>query len=126
MKKLIILSTLFLASFVMAYSPVWKSSHTTTADTTQKLCSGSTYLLGTSTNTYGNLGIIHGVCVNSAVSGGTISVYDSSSTATNAIAIMLSTATANSGCFYYDVQVSSGLVYTTSQPNDTTFLYTCF
>ncbi len=127
MKKLLLASILFLSSYAMAINTaVWRSSHTTTADTTQKLCSGSTYLLGTSTLTYGNLGVLHGVCVNDAPAVGTIAVYDSSSTAVNAFAVMRSTTVANGPCSFFDVQVSSGLVYTTSAANDVTFLYQCF
>jgi len=112
-------------AFSYAVQPVWLSSHTATADTTQILCPSRTFVLGTSTITEGGHAILHGVCVNDANSG-TISIYNSSSTAVNAVAVIRSTTAATSGCQFFDVQMSSGLVYTTSQPNDVTFLYGCF
>lgn len=114
-------------SLSYAYQPVWRASHTATADTTQILCRGTQYLVAGSTITNGNLGILHGVCVNDAGAvSGAITIYDSSSTATNAFAVLRATAAVNQGCMFYDVQVSSGLVYTTGAANDVTFLYTCF
>lgn len=118
MKRIILTISLFaLPGLLFAVPAVWRSSHTTTADTTQKLC-----------NQTGSVrrGILHGVCVNTAVSGGSITVYNSSSTAVNAVAVLASTATLVSGCQFYDISMSSGIVYTTSQPNDTTFLYDCY
>lgn len=104
---------------------VWLSSNTATADTTKNLCTAVNYLVGTTTITVGGHGVFHGVCVNDAGSTGTISVFNSSGTSTSPIAVIRATSTV-SACKYYDVQISSGLTYTTSAPNDTTFLYQCY
>ena len=123
------LSTLLalVATTVFAFQPVWRASHTATADSTKILCQGNTYVINGSTVTNGNLGILHGVCVNDpSAATGTITVYDSSSTATNAFAVIRATAAATMGCMFYDVQVSSGLVYSNSTTNDITLLYQCF
>lgn len=110
-----------------AYEPVWLASHTTTADTTQILCLSHTYLVNGSTVSGGGRGILHEICVNDAPSvAGAITVYNSSSTAVNAYAVLRATAATNSICVPYDVTFSSGLVYTTSNANDVTFVYTCY
>lgn len=128
MKKVFvaICAILGLSCALFAFPPVWTSSHTTTADTTQILCKGSTYLVGTSTVTVGERAIFHGVCANDVPAFGTVTVYNSSSTATNAFAVLRSSTIANGPCAYFDVQLSSGLVYTTSAANDVTFLYQCY
>lgn len=126
MKKL----TIFLVSFLIfsscAYAiniAVWSSSNTATADTTKNLCPGLPYLIGTSTVTEGNHGIIHGACINSGQPG-TLTVYNSSATATNPI-FALSTSTAMP-CSQYDVAVSSGLTYSNSSTANVTLTYTCY
>lgn len=128
MKKILIsiLFGLFCATVSYAFAPVWKASHTVTADTTQNLCAGKTYILNTSTVSYGNTGIVHGVCVNDAGAGsGTFTLYDSSASANNAFAVIRATSAINMGCLYYDVQTSSGITYTNSATNDVTILYMC-
>lgn len=119
MKK--ILAGLFIlavpVSAFAAFGGVWRSSYTTTADTAQSLCSDS--------GTGKRRGILHGVCV--GVSGtGTISVYNAYNTAVNPVAVISSSGTVSAGCSAYDVDMSSGIVYTVSSAgNRVTFLYQC-
>lgn len=126
MKKIFILIISFWmgSSLVLAVANnIWLSSNTATADTTQNLCPGKTYVVGTSTVTEGNHGVFHGVCINTG-SAGTFTVYNSSATATSPIAA-INTATAQP-CSLYDVGVSSGLTYTNSATANLTILYQCY
>lgn len=125
MKKFIaILISFFMFSGpAFCFEPTWISSNTATADTTKNLCPGQTYLIGTSTVTEGNHGIFHGACVNTGVTG-TLTVYNSSATATVPIAAILTST--SMPCSLYDVAVSSGLTYTNSATGNVTILYTCF
>lgn len=123
----------FFASFLigvaicMAVPQVWISSHTATADTTKILCQSNTFVVAGSTFTNGGKGILHSVCVNDASAGsGTVTIYNSSSTAVNPVAIIRSTSAVSSGCNMYDVYMSSGLVYTNSATNDVTITYECY
>jgi hypothetical protein len=115
MKKIILtigmvtlISSLALATEVA----IWIASHTATADTTKQLCTGSTP----------NHGIIHGVCVNTS-GAGTMTIYNSSYTAVN---IMTALTTTTTGCFYYDMFLSSGVVYSKTGTADSTILYQCY
>ena len=130
MKKILAI----IASFLMFSSQcfaldtdVWLSSNTATADTTKNLCPGIPYSVASSsytTNTYtsGNHGIVHGVCINTGAAG-TLTVYNSSATATSPIAAMNTAAAAP--CSFFDVAVSSGLTYTNSATANVTILYQC-
>jgi hypothetical protein len=129
MKKILLFASLMgLPAVGFCVAQIWTSSHTATADTTKPLCISSTYIVGTSTNTSGGRGILHGVCVNdSGPAAGTVAIYNSSSTAVNPVAIIRSTSAVTSGCAFYDVQMSSGIVYTNSTAgNDVTILYECY
>lgn len=123
---LCILTGILFSSNLVAVQQVWTSSHTATADTTQILCNSRTYIVGSSTYTAGGKAILHSVCVNDAGAAGTITIYNSSSTATNTFAILRATTTANGPCAYFDVDFSSGLVYTTGAANDVTFTFECY
>jgi len=103
---------------------IWLSSNTATADTTQNLCKGQNFLVGTSTVTEGGHGILHGVCINSGAPNGTFTVYNSSGTASNPIAaVQTSTMTS---CNFYDVLVSTGLTYSNSSTANVSILYQCY
>lgn len=124
MKKLIIFGISVLAVTVaFAFEPMWKSSNTATADTTQSLCLSQTYLVGTSTVSSGGHGIFHGACVNTGAAG-TLTIYNSSNTAINPIAAINTAAVVP--CALYDVGVSSGLTYTNSATANVTILYQCY
>jgi hypothetical protein len=121
--------TSFFVFMVWAFSyaamgNIWTSSHTATADTTLNLCKGNTYLIQTSTYTEGNRAILHGICINNGALGNTFTVYNSSGSANNPIALV-STSTPMP-CSFYDVSTSSGLTYTNSSTADVTILYNCF
>ena len=118
MKKLIIaLGMLACIPSIASAGPPWVSSNTATAETAQALCRQS----GTTRR-----GVLHGVCVNRMLAGGSITVYNSSSTAVNPVAVILSTQAATTGCSYYDIYMSTGITYTTSAANDVTFMYECY
>lgn len=117
-------SLLMFSATAFAFEDTWLSSNTATADTTKLLCSGSSYLVGTSTITTGNKGIIHGLCIGNGVPGEIVTVYNSSASATNPIfAVSASTMTP---CSIYDVAVSSGLTYSKTSTANVTFLYQCY
>lgn len=117
------LTLLFLASLSFAFPGVWTSSHTFTAETTKNLCGTQ----GTTNVT--QQAILHGICVSTATAtaGGLVTVYASSGTAVNPIAIVNTMAT---GCYFYDVYSSTtpgGLSYTTTAPGaSVTFSYACY
>ena len=93
---------------------VWLSSNTATADTAQTLCNQQNQT---------RHGVLHGVCVNTGAAG-TFTVYNASSTAANPIAAINTAAVVP--CMFYDVMVSSGLVYTNSATANVTVLYQCY
>jgi len=128
MKRLLtVLALIGMVAAAYAFEPVWRASHTATADSLKILCQSKSYLIGTSTSTVGGKGILHEICVNDPGSAsGTITVYDSSSTAVNPYMILTATTAVNSVCVPYDVAFSSGMVYTTSAANDVTFVYACY
>src|SRR5665213_2267309 len=107
MKKLVaILLSLFAgASLAFAVNQsVWLSSNTATADTTKNLCPGISYTVASSSYTSqsytsGNHAIFHGACINTG-SAGTLTIYNSSATATSPIAA-INTTTAQP-CSLYD------------------------
>lgn len=103
---------------------VWLSSNTATADATQNLCKGVNYLVGTSTNIYGNHGVLHAVCVGIGVAGSSVTVYNSSGTALNPITVV--SASTPTVCSTFDVSVSSGLTYSNSSTANVTILYQCY
>lgn len=103
---------------------VWLSSNTATADQLKNLCPGINYVIGTSTFTSGNHGVFHGLCVGTGVAGSSVTVYNSSATAQNVVAIIAtSTPTV---CSLFDVAVSSGLTYTNGAAADIQILYQCY
>lgn len=115
MKKLLIgISILFVGGISWALGPgVWKSSNTATADTAQKLCNQTASA---------RRGVFHGACVNTGAAG-TLTIYNSSSTAVSPIAAI---NTANLACLYYDVFMSSGIVYTNSATGNVTMMFDCY
>lgn len=131
MKKVLLAGLLAFTCWEVSYAVVmdsWVSSNTATADTIKNLCPGtSTLLVNGSTQTWGNRGVFHGVCINTGAVG-SLSVWNSSApVAANApspIAVM-NTATAQP-CSIYDVGFSSGLTYTNSATANITLLYQCY
>lgn len=114
---------LFVASFLMFSIPVFAisgsvylSSHTATANTTQALCQQAP--VGSNPH-----GVLNSVCVNTGASTSSATIYNSSGTANNVIAII---DTTTKGCLTYNVLLSSGITYTTSSTADVTFLYQCY
>jgi hypothetical protein len=114
MIKQILLIAVFLGASVYAFAgpPVWKSSWTITAET-GTLCGG------------GKRGVYHGVCVNTAVASSSVTVVNSSFTATGSQSFGIKNTNA-SGCFYYDVLAPKGLFYTKVGLADVTMLYDCY
>jgi hypothetical protein len=119
MKKILAI-LLLTGGLAQAAQPVWLSSNTATADTTQNLCKGLSNASGFFSN---NHGIFHGACINTGVAG-TLTIYNSSATATSPIAA-INTGTAQP-CSLYDVSISSGLTYTNSATANVTILYQCY
>lgn len=117
MKRFLLLTlTLLLSSpAVFAVGSVWTSSHTATADSLQSLCGKNNR----------RRALLHTVCINDAPAG-TVTLFDGVLMATNTIAVIRSTSAVNGGCFLYDVQTTSGVTYTTSQPMDVTFSFSCY
>lgn len=114
MKRLfLILALIIPASFSHADYRIYRSSNTATADTAQAVCrqvKASRH------------GLLRGACVNTGVAG-TFTIYNASSTAVNPVAAINTT---NAGCFFYDVAMSSGIVYTNSATANVTLLYDCY
>jgi hypothetical protein len=113
-KYLIALSLFFIPVIAFATSTqLWKSSFTTTADTTKNLCTNKK-------------GIIHSVCVDSGTAAAsTFSIFASSATSANPIAVIDATTR---GCLVYDVIASTptGLTYSNSSTANVTILYDCY
>lgn len=119
MKK--ILAGLFLMlvpiSAFAAFGNVWRSSFTVTADTAKSLCSDI--------NVGKRKGVLHSVCVGNG-DAGTVKLYNAYNTAANQVTVLYSTAAAVSGCATYDIDMSSGIVYSNSQAGTSvTILYQC-
>lgn len=110
---LVLVSVSFMSVSAFAVSEVWTSSHTATVDSNKNLCGNAKATL-------------HSVCVGRS-DGGTITLSDTRGTftSTSTIAVLISTATNVSGCVEFDVKVSSGLTYSTTGAQDTTFMYQC-
>ena len=116
-RVLLFLVALSLTSVSMAFFPVWLSSHTETADTTQNLCKPQTSGQVAHAD-------FHGVCIDSATAAAsTFIVYAASGSANNMIVDIDAT---KGGCYYYDVEVSSGLTYSNSSTAHATVLYQCY
>ena len=113
---LIFLSVLLSAVLAFAEPTVYFSSHTATADTTKALCNQ------TFTSSWPR-GLLHTVCVNTGASTSSFTIYNSSASAVNPIAIVDSTT---KGCQTYDIQLSSGISYTNSSTADVTISYLCY
>lgn len=122
MKKMLVI----LASFLMFSMPafaisgnVYYSSHTATADTTKALCTSSIPGIFGSTNK----AIINSVCVNTGATTSSVTLYNSSGTAVNTLAVVDATS---KGCLSYNVILSSGITYTTAGTADITMMYQCY
>lgn len=106
---------LSMAGAAHAFTPVvWKSSFTPSAVTTKNLCVNQN-------------GFLHSVCVSSPTAAPSlVSVYNSSGSAVNPIAIIDGT---KYGCFEYDVLASTankGLTYSNSSTANITIMYQCY
>ena len=120
MKKLLLLSLILSVVPLAQAGPPWISSNTAVAvDVVQPLCTQAR----TSRH-----GMFHGICVNSVnASSGTISIFNSSSTAVSPVAVTLATQTvAGSACRYFDVYMSSGISWSVTGINDVTAMYECY
>lgn len=121
MKRLFLAVSIFIIPvLVFADSHIWRSSYTATADTTQNVCGPAG---GYSTN---RRGYLHGVCISSSAVTGTFTVYNSSASAINPIAVL---DTQINGCYYYDVAASTinkGLTYSNTSTGKVTLLYECY
>ena len=54
---------------------------------------------------------------------GSISIYDSSGTATNPVAVLKNTGGQGTFCATFEIKISSGLTYATSGNGGTTFIF---
>lgn len=120
MKRLLIFLILATASWPLEATDTWVSSFTATADTTKNVCGADR---GIVTN---KRGFFHGVCVSSASVGGVYTVYNSSASAINPLAVI---DTTTKGCYYYDVVASTqakGLTYSNSSTANVTLLFNCY
>lgn len=121
-KVLFTFSILSLAGFAWAIPQVWRSSFTNTADTTKNLCGNDN---GIVTN---RRGILHSVCVSSNTAGtDVITVYNSSASAINPIAVIDGSSSEN--CYTFDViatTVTKGLTYSKTGTSSVEILYDCY
>lgn len=127
MKRLLIVIFAAFGLFELAYAvgpAIWKSSNTTTADTFRRICSGNGAIINGSTVTWGNHGVLHSICVNTGTNNGTVTVYDSSVSATSPIAAV-STST-GMPCSLFDVGTSSALSYDKTGVANVTITYDCW
>ena len=104
---------------VSTTNTLWKSSFTATNDTALKIpCNTVEPKAGCK---------FHGVIVSSAGVASTLTIYDSSATAINPIAVINTSVgtVVPTGQLFYDLYVSSGLSYTTvgATPAKVTILY---
>lgn len=100
MKKVLLALLVGLLSGPVLADNLWRSSFTATNDTAQKITGAVS---------------LNGVVVSSAsVAGATLLIYDSLSSANNLIARVSLTSL---GDYTFNVKLSSGLVYTTSNNN---------
>jgi hypothetical protein len=114
MRKFLLTGILcFAASSAMAFTNIYRSTHTATADPVKPLCTS-----GGATRR----GVLHTACVNTGTAG-TLTLYNSFSTAVQTIAAI---NTANALCQTYDISTSSGLSYATTATADVTISYECY
>lgn len=116
MKALIVFALLTCyAGASHAVTTVWRSSHTTTADTTKSLCGQSASSRCT----------LHGVRVGHGTSG-QIQLFNSQGAASNAFQVIFTSAAVVAGSYDYDVMMSSGCTYSTTAANTSVnILYSC-
>lgn len=100
---------LLLSSPVLAGNDIYVSSGTATADTTQTLCSGT------------KSAFLHSVCMNKFAIGATMTIQNNAG-----VPVAIITAPATATCLSYDIDISSGMRYTTAQTADWTILYFCY
>lgn len=107
MKKILVGVLLMLVPVSVMAGPwnVWRASFTATADTAKSLCSD--------VNVGKRKGVLHNIIVGSAQAG-TITIYNSYNTAANPFAVICATCAMISGAVPFDVDMSSGIVYTNS------------
>jgi hypothetical protein len=121
-KFLVFLASFLMVSMAVAFLPVWLSSNTATADTLQPLC--GQYLVGVSTAVYHS--ILHEVIVSSAIAATTLTVYNSSFTATSQSIGPIMTSSLSPGGYVYDVDFSNGLSYTKTGTAQVQIIYQCY
>lgn len=100
---------LVLSCPVFAGNDIYISSKTATVDSAKTLCSGN------------KRGFLHMVCMNKFSLGATMAINNNAGA--NPVAFI--SAPNYATCLSYDVEVSSGLAYTTVGIADWTILYNC-
>jgi hypothetical protein len=74
----------------------------------------------TTTEVATGAGTFHGICINSAGSTSTVTIYDNTAASGNKIGTVGANA---EGCFYYDAHFSTGLTVVTTGSPDITVMY---
>jgi hypothetical protein len=122
-----ILGMLFLIGLMCrmshALEPVWTSSNTSTADSTQTLC--GQFIIGGSSIPLRS--IVHEVVVSSAVAG-TFQLWNSSWTVASATSTLTigPIMTGTLGSYFYDTALTQGLVYSKTGTATVQVLYGCY
>lgn len=111
MKKIILAIIMFMAIPLYASNTaVFKSSYTTTNDTTQEITNGSD-----------SARYFYGVVVGSATAGGYLLIYDSQGAVSSQVANL---NLGSVGGYVYNIHLSSGLTYTSNTAtNGVTIIY---
>jgi hypothetical protein len=112
---------LLMATSAWSVQQVWTSSNTNTADSLAVLC-GMYQVGGTSTTLRG---ILHEVVVSSAIAATTLTVYNSTYTATTNYSIG-PIITGTLGSYTYDTTFPLGMIYTKTGPAQVQILYECY
>lgn len=90
---------------------IWISSNTATQQSLIAVCRKSA--------------ILHGVCLNTTGANATMTIYNSSFTATNVFSTGVISGTGTIKCNYYDIFLPNGLSYVTAGTANWTILYRC-
>lgn len=101
---------------------VWLSSNTATADTNVPLC--GQYLIGISSVVYH--AVVHEVVVSSAVATTTLTLYNSSFTATGVQSIGPITTSSLNAPYVYDTVFPNGLMYAKTGGAQVQIEYQCY
>lgn len=117
MKKLILAILVLCGSYCLAGTTyVWRSSNTSTADSQKNLCNAKQG----NTNAHS---LFHGVIVSSGDASGLLTIYNSSATTTETMAVI---DNGSLGSYFFDIFASSGLTYTKTGKANITILYDCY